>query len=115
MPETIEVSPHEAVFERVRQRMQRRLNMTLREAADIANISQFHFHRIFSKWAGKTFKHLLAEYQLAAAQAEMLKGTKLERVAERCGFAHQSHFTSRFKQLTGETPGRWLRKAKQAA
>jgi AraC family transcriptional regulator len=28
-------------------------------------------------------------------------------IASSCGFAHQSHFTSRFKQATGLTPTRW--------
>jgi AraC family transcriptional regulator len=30
-------------------------------------------------------------------------------IARDCGFAHQSHFTSRFKQATGLTPTKWRR------
>jgi AraC family transcriptional regulator len=35
----------------------------------------------------------------------------LSEIAKECGFAHQSHFTSRFKQATGLTPTRWRRLA----
>ena len=39
------------------------------------------------------------------------------QIAKDCGFAHQSHFTSRFKQAAGITPTRWRNKAhaRQAA
>ena len=33
------------------------------------------------------------------------------QIAKDCGFAHQSHFTSRFKQATGLTPTRWRKMA----
>jgi AraC family transcriptional regulator len=35
-------------------------------------------------------------------------------IAADCGFAHQSHFTSRFKQATGLTPTKWRRQATKA-
>jgi AraC family transcriptional regulator len=37
----------------------------------------------------------------------------LAEIATACGFAHQSHFTSRFKQATGLTPTRWRRFAQE--
>jgi AraC family transcriptional regulator len=40
----------------------------------------------------------------------MFAGDKdLVEIANFCGFAHQSHFTSRFKQATGLTPTGWRR------
>jgi len=45
--------------------------------------------------------------QLLARQKDLVK------IASDCGFAHQSHFTSRFKQITGLTPTRWRRMALQ--
>ena len=43
----------------------------------------------------------------------MLSGAEntLADIARVCGFAHQSHFTSRFKQGSGLTPTRWRRNA----
>jgi AraC family transcriptional regulator len=35
----------------------------------------------------------------------------LAEIAKTCAFAHQSHFTSRFKQATGLTPTRWRKLA----
>jgi AraC family transcriptional regulator len=52
--------------------------------------------------------------QIHEAKAELLSGEKeLAQIAKDCGFAHQSHFTSRFKQATGLTPTRWRRMAQQ--
>ena len=33
------------------------------------------------------------------------------QIPKECGFAHQSHFTSRFKQAAGFTPTRWRKMA----
>ena len=78
--------------------------------AQAVGISPFHFHRRFTQWAGRTPKAVMTEMQIEHAKALMLEGkVELPEVAKRCGFAHQSHFTSRFKLLVGQTPSRWLR------
>jgi AraC family transcriptional regulator len=52
----------------------------------------------------------MLECQIHAAKTHLLSRTKdLADIAKDCGFAHQSHFTSRFKQATGLTPTRWRR------
>ena len=74
------------------------------------SLSPFHFHRRFTELLGITPKHFLYDAQIARAQEYLLASThELEDVAKLCGFAHQSHFTSRFKQATGLTPTRWRR------
>jgi AraC family transcriptional regulator len=45
----------------------------------------------------------------------MERKVALAEIAAECGFAHQSHFTSRFKQATGLTPTRWRRFATELA
>ena len=61
---------------------------------------------------GLTPKQFLLDCQIHLAKSELLSGEKeLAQVAKECGFAHQSHFTSRFKQATGLTPTRWRRMA----
>ena len=59
-----------------------------------------------------TPKQFLLDCQINLAKTELLSGEKeLVRIARECGFAHQSHFTSRFKQATGFTPTRWRKMA----
>jgi AraC-like DNA-binding protein len=83
---------------------------TLTEIAKTVHLSPFHFHRRFTELLGLTPKHFLLECQIFDAKNELLSGDKeLAKIAADCGFAHQSHFTSRFKQATGLTPTRWRR------
>ena len=85
---------------------------TLTEIAKQVHLSPFHFHRRFAELLGLTPKHYLLECQIAHAKQELVARKKdLAQVASDCGFAHQSHFTSRFKQATGLTPTRWRRLA----
>ena len=63
---------------------------------------------------GLTPKQFLLDCQIHLAKSELLSGEKeLAQIAKDCGFAHQSHFTSRFKQSTGLTPTRWRRMASE--
>ena len=74
------------------------------------HLSPFHFHRRFTELLGITPKHFLLECQINQAKGELIKREKeLADIATDCGFSHQSHFTSRFKQATGLTPTRWRR------
>ena len=89
---------------------------TLTEIAKQVQLSPFHFHRRFAELLGLTPKHYLLECQISQAKQELLSRKKeLSQVATDCGFAHQSHFTSRFKQATGLTPTRWRRLASSGA
>lgn len=83
---------------------------TLNEISKSVHLSPFHFHRRFTELLGITPKHLLLDTQIERAKRELLsREMELAAVAKACGFAHQSHFTSRFKQATGLTPTRWRR------
>lgn len=85
---------------------------TLHEISQAVHLSPFHFHRRFTELLGITPKHFLLDCQIELAKQLLIEGRKdLSHVAAACGFAHQSHFTSRFKQATGLTPTRWRRMA----
>jgi AraC-like DNA-binding protein len=87
---------------------------TLGEIAKQVHLSPFHFHRRFAELLGLTPKHYLLECQITEAKVQLLARKKeLSQIATDCGFAHQSHFTSRFKQATGLTPTRWRRLASE--
>jgi AraC-like DNA-binding protein len=88
---------------------------TLVEIAKTVHLSPFHFHRRFTELLGITPKHFLLDCQIQQAKKDLLEKKKdLVTIATECGFAHQSHFTSRFKQATGLTPTRWRRVAIEA-
>ena len=80
----------------------------LPEIARTAHLSAYHFHRVFRRRFGKTPKQVLVELQIAEVQRLMLAGVRPAAAAKRAGFAHQSHLTTRFKKMTGLTPGQWL-------
>jgi len=83
---------------------------TLVEISKQVELSPFHFHRRFTELLGLTPKQYLLECQIHEAKTQLLAREKeLAEIAGDCGFAHQSHFTSRFKQATGLTPTRWRR------
>lgn len=87
-------------------------NPTLDEIAKKAHLSPFHFHRRFTDLVGQTPKHFLLSCQIHEAKRLLAaRRRELAQIATDCGFAHQSHFTSRFKQATGLTPTRWRRLA----
>ena len=87
---------------------------TLGEIASQVRLSPFHFHRRFTEQLGLTPKHFLLDCQITQAKLDLLAREKpLSQIASDCGFAHQSHFTSRFKQATGLTPTRWRRLASE--
>jgi AraC-like DNA-binding protein len=89
-----------------------RKSPTLVDTAKQVHLSPFHFHRRFSELLGLTPKHFMLDCQIADAKQELVLGEKdLATIAADGGFAHQSHFTSRFKQATGLTPTRWRRMA----
>ena len=83
---------------------------TLVEISKQVELSPFHFHRRFTDLLGLTPKQYLLECQIHEAKTQLLAREKeLAGIARDCGFAHQSHFTSRFKQATGLTPTHWRR------
>jgi AraC-like DNA-binding protein len=86
--------------------------VTLNDIAKSVELSPFHFHRRFTELFGITPKHFLLECQINNAKSHIAAGDKtLVEIANSCGFAHQSHFTSRFKQASGLTPTGWRKMA----
>jgi AraC-like DNA-binding protein len=89
--------------------------VTLVAISKTVHLSPFHFHRRFTELLGITPKHFLLDCQIEEAKRLLVSREKgLAAIATACGFAHQSHFTSRFKQATGLTPTRWRRLATES-
>ena len=73
--------------------------------ARLAGLSKFHFHRLFTATYGVTPASYVSQRRVERAQ-DLLRATTLN-VTEVChavGFTSLGSFSSRFKEITGETP-----------
>ncbi|WP_369989786.1 helix-turn-helix domain-containing protein [Pseudomonas xanthosomatis] len=80
--------------------------LTLGELALRCNLSEYHFARMFRTSFGlPPHQYLLARRLHQACRLLRLGELPLGQVALLCGFASASHFSNRFRQALGDTPG----------
>jgi len=80
-------------------------NITLEEAASIANLSVPAFCRYFKKRVNKTFIQSLNEIRIAfACQLLIDEDHSVTNICYTCGFSNVSFFIKKFKKITGLTP-----------
>ena len=82
--------------------------LSLADMAAVAGLSRMHFAAQFRAATGyRPHDYLL--YQRIESAKEMLSktGMPLAEVAVALGFQAQAHFSTVFKRLTGDPPGRW--------
>jgi len=79
------------------------------DLAAIAQMSPYHFIRLFSKTTGKTPHQYILQQRIKKAQY-LLHHSQLgiSEIAASVGFCDQSHFTKYFKRSTGFTPKQYL-------
>ena len=63
--------------------------------------------RVFRRQTGLPPHAYQTQVRIEAAKNLIIQGRSLAFVAAETGFADQSHFTRRFKQLAGITPGEY--------
>lgn len=82
----------------------------LADLAAVAGLSRMYFAAQFRAATGYR-PHLYVLYQRIESAKSMLSGTDvpLTEVAYRAGFRNQAHFSTVFKRLAGQSPGRWRR------
>ncbi len=83
----------------------------LESLAAVAGISRFHFQRLFTATYGVSPAAHLSQRRVERAQ-DLLRATNLT-VTEVChavGFSSLGSFSSRFRQLVGETPSAFQRR-----
>jgi len=79
--------------------------LDLEVMARAAGLSKFHFHRLFAAAYGVTPAAYVSQRRVERAQ-DLLRATNLT-VTEVChavGFSSLGSFSSRFKEIAGETP-----------
>lgn len=82
-------------------------NVSLEHLAGIANLSPFHFNRVFSEQFGMPPHAFQTQLRVLRAKALLLQGRAIPQVASQTGFADQSHLTRHFKRLVGVPPGQY--------
>ncbi|MCF5051568.1 helix-turn-helix domain-containing protein [Pseudomonas syringae] len=80
--------------------------ISLGQLASLCALSEYHFARMFRQSLGLPPHQYLLARRLARAQ-NLLRSTALPlgEIALMCGFSSASHFTHRFRQAMGATPG----------
>ncbi|MCP6699911.1 AraC family transcriptional regulator [Pseudomonas donghuensis] len=80
--------------------------LSLGKLAALCNLSEYHFARMFRESFGLPPHQYLLARRLAKARQLLRHGQlPLGEVALLCGFASASHFSNRFRQALGATPG----------
>lgn len=88
-------------------------SISLSELAGYVNFSRYYLLNIFREEVGMPPHTYLENYRVRQAQRLLSEGEALAAVAQRVGFSSQSHFTRRFKQIIGATPGEYARQVKR--
>jgi AraC family transcriptional regulator len=83
-------------------------DLSLEDLARVARLSPFHFSRLFKASTGLTPHQYVLQWRVEEAK-RLLRHSRMEiaDIAYRLGFRDQSHFTARFRKITGATPKRW--------
>jgi len=84
-------------------------SVSLSELSRAAGLSPFHLHRSFSRSVGLPPHAFQLQLRVDRAKTLLARGLDIASVAQRTGFADQSHFTRVFRRSVGITPGRFPR------
>ncbi len=83
-------------------------DITLQQIADAVHISRYHLLRMFQIHFRVSPHVYLTHRRITEAKQLLLLGYPLADIAQQTGFTDQSHFTHRFKQITGITPKQYV-------
>ena len=82
--------------------------LSLGQLAAMCSLSEYHFARMFRQSFGLPPHQYVLARRIARARLLLREGClPLGEVGLACGFASASHFTNRFRQVTGATPGNY--------
>jgi AraC family transcriptional regulator, regulatory protein of adaptative response / methylated-DNA-[protein]-cysteine methyltransferase len=80
---------------------------SLNELADKANLSEFHFQRLFTEWAGVSPKKFSQYLTLEHAKNKLRSGAPLIDVAHESGLSGTGRLHDLFVTIEGITPGQF--------
>jgi AraC-like DNA-binding protein len=82
-------------------------SVSLTELSAASGLSPFHLHRSFSREIGLPPHAFQLQLRVDRAKTLLARGLDIASVAQRTGFADQSHLTRVFRRSVGVTPGRF--------
>jgi AraC-like DNA-binding protein len=82
-------------------------DVSLADLGAVTCRSPFHIARAFSKEMGLPPHAYLESVRIQRAKEMLRAGMSMVDTALAVGYPDQSHFTHRFRRITGITPGRW--------
>jgi AraC family transcriptional regulator len=85
-------------------------DLTIEDLAAVAGLSPYHFARAFKRSTGfGPYRYVLRRRTERAKRLLAAGKIPLSGVAQACGFGSQSHFSARFREVTGLTPSQFGR------
>lgn len=82
--------------------------ISLGTLAQLACLSEYHLARMFRISFGMPPSAWVAQRRVEHARRLLrTTGEPLQRIADACGYADLSHFSHRFRDSVGASPGRW--------
>jgi AraC family transcriptional regulator len=90
-------------------------SIRITELAQFAQLSPFHFCRVFRVSFGHSPHNYIIRRRIERAQGLMLTtNLPLGQIAIDCGLSDQAHLTKLFRRFVGETPREWRRARSEA-
>lgn len=83
--------------------------ISLRDLARIAGLSEFHLQRMFKQSCGVSPYGFILSRRIDRARNMLAGSEPIAQIAMDCGFSSQSHMTRLFKSVTGTTPSAYRR------
>jgi AraC family transcriptional regulator len=101
------LAPH--VLRRTDEWIESHLDQTIHldDLARLADLSDFHFHRMFRLSRGIAPYAWVTGRRIERAQALLRSGLPIAEIAVACGFSSQSHLTRVFRRWTGRPPAEY--------
>lgn len=84
-------------------------NITLDELSELTGLNSFYLVRSFRSKVGLPPHEFLTLIRVERARKLLSHGMSIVDAALEAGFVDQSHFTNRFKRITGVTPGQFVK------
>jgi len=84
-------------------------DLSLKELADVAHFSPFHFHRIFSAMVGETLNDFIQRIRIERAAAKLILSPRktVTEIAFECGFSSSSAFARAFREAFKMSASNW--------
>lgn len=81
-----------------------REDITIQDAAKIAQYSTTYFSKLFSRIAGTSYMKYITQLRMQEAEKLLAEGIRINDIAKRCGFSDYRAFTRAYRQKHGENP-----------